>query len=107
MADACAVITVNCNAPCPTGNGSPTPPVTNVTGFTQTIGDGVAVSFIVAHNLGSSFVIPSIRHVPSGEVRTVSPVVAVIDDNSVRVDFSTPPGLNEYAVYILAFHANP
>lgn len=96
-------VTVDCESPTPTGNGNGgTPPPNPVSTFSQLVGDGTNTSFTVAHNLDSDFVSPSVRHVPTGEIRYADSVVAVLDRNSLSLTFSAPPGVEEYAIYVLA-----
>lgn len=93
-------VTVDCESPAPTGNGD-TPPPNPVSTFSQLVGDGTNTSFTVTHNLDSDFVIPSVRHVSTGEIRYAGPVVAVLDRNSLSLTFSAAPAVEEYAVYVL------
>jgi len=92
-------VSIDCESPGPTGNGE-VPPL--VSGYSETVGDGTNTSFTVTHGLDSDFVVTSVRHVPSGEIRNVSPAVTVLDRNSVRLDFSAAPSVDEYSVYVLA-----
>lgn len=94
-------VDIDCESPTPTGNGE-TPSPSPVSTHVQTIGNGTDSSFTVTHGLDSDFVLTEVRHVPTGEIRNVSPVVSVLDRNSLSVTFSAPPSADEYAVYVLA-----
>lgn len=100
----CVTVNISCESQSPTGNGDTPipPPPSPVSIFSQTVGDGTATSFTVTHDLDSDFVLTQVRHVPSGEVRNVSPMVVILDNNSVRLDFSAAPALDEYEIRVMA-----
>lgn len=69
-------------------------------GFAQTIGDGVATSFTITHNLNTFDVLePSVYEVSSGNfIKTFTRVATV---NTVEVSFVLPPATNQYRVLVI------
>ena len=68
-------------------------------GFAQTIGDGVATSFTVTHNLATTDVITSVYEISSGNY--VSTDMRVDSANTVVVAFGAAPTLNQYRVLVI------
>jgi hypothetical protein len=67
--------------------------------FSQSIGDGTATSFVVAHNLNSADVVIEVFAVDGGA--TVIPNTARIDANTIRLEFGNPPATDEYRVVVI------
>lgn len=97
-------VEVDCESPTPTGNGNGNGSDHPVTGYSQLVGDGTATSFTVVHNLNSLDVLHSVRNVVNGEIGITGPFVIILDENSVRVDFNSPPDPDEFSVLVLAVH---
>jgi hypothetical protein len=97
-------VTVNCGAESPAPTGSPVPPTPspNARVFTRTLGDGLNTVFTVAHGLGSSDVLASVRSVLTGVIGQGDPVVTVTSPNEVTISFPVPPITDEYRVVVLA-----
>lgn len=66
----------------------------------QQIGDGAAVQFDLAHNLGSRDVIVAVREVAS-PYQFVFPDVEALDANTVRLKFAVAPTLNQYQAIVI------
>jgi hypothetical protein len=66
---------------------------------TFTIGDGAARSFTLAHNLGTTAVLVSVRSVLVGD--QVQAAVDVLDTMNVRVSFSAVPSTGEFEVAVI------
>lgn len=67
--------------------------------YAETIGDGVATSFAVAHGLGSKDVNVDVYKVSTGA--TVEPDIVRTDNDTVTVSFLTAPSSNEYRVTVV------
>lgn len=68
--------------------------------FAQTIGTGLALSFVVTHNLGTLDTIESVYDTGTG-----NEVVAIVNHtspNTTTFTFTVPPLLNQYRVVIHA-----
>lgn len=101
------MVELSCGSPAPTGNGNgngngDTPHEPSVAFYGQDLGDGVATSFDVPHNLGTSDVFTQVRNLSTGVVGSGSSTVTVVDDNNLTVSFPGVPALNEYRVQVFA-----
>lgn len=66
--------------------------------FAATIGNGIATSFPVVHNLGTRDVIVTIYDTTSGD--EVTAIVSHTSTSTVTVAFTLPPILNQYRVVV-------
>lgn len=75
------------------------PAVGAVTKFAADVGDGLALSYVVVHNLGTRDVVVSLFN-----NATFDEAIAIIDHtsiNSITVTFALPPLLNAYRVTVI------
>ena len=70
------------------------------TKFSTRIGDGVAVSYPVKHNLGNLNVMVQCYNNTTGE--TIYATVTRLDVDTVQVDFRTPPAVSDISVMVLS-----
>jgi len=70
------------------------------TKFVDRIGDGVAVSYPVKHQLGNINVMVQCFNNTTGE--TIYATVTRVDVNTVQVDFRTPPAVGDISVMVLS-----
>ncbi len=70
------------------------------TKFTDRIGDGVSVSYIVPHNLSNINVMVQCFNNSTGE--TIYATVVRVDPDNVQVDFRTPPAVGDIQVMVLS-----
>ncbi len=70
------------------------------TKFLDRIGDGVSVSYVVAHNLSNINVMVQCFNNSTGE--TVYATVVRVDPDNVKVDFRTPPAVGDIQVMVLS-----
>ena len=70
------------------------------TKFVDSIGDGVAVSYIVKHQLSNINVMVQCFNNTTGE--TIYATVVRVDADNVQVEFRTPPAVNDINVMILS-----
>lgn len=68
-------------------------------GFGQTVGDGVATSFTITHNLNTLDVITSVLEVASGNYVFTTAVISGL--NSVDVSFAVAPTSSQYRVLVI------
>lgn len=68
-------------------------------GFAQSVGDGVATSFNVDHNLGTADVLVQVFRNSDGVSEFTD--VARTTVNRVVIDFGLPPALNAYRVVVI------
>ena len=66
--------------------------------YTELIGDGVSASVLVVHNLGTTDISVSLWSKIDNTL--VSSDIEIIDANSIRVDFSTPPIMDSINVIV-------
>lgn len=71
----------------------------NAIGFAANIGNGVATSFNVVHNLGSEDVVVQVQDVASGDIVGVGS--NVLDANTVVLTFSVAPALNAFRALVV------
>jgi hypothetical protein len=69
--------------------------------YTTTIGDGVTLSYTLAHNLDALELVPVIRDTSTGAL-TAAAAVTVIDEDRARLDFTTAPTTGQLKVTLLA-----
>ena len=70
------------------------------TKFNDRIGDGVSVSYLVNHNLGTLDVMVQCYSNTTGE--TIYASVTRVDVDNVQVEFRTPPSANDIRVMVLS-----
>lgn len=68
--------------------------------YAATIGNGVATTITVTHNLGTQDLIVGFRLVSTGEVVDVDPIVH-LSDNSFSVTFATAPAASSVRVVVI------
>ena len=67
---------------------------------TSLIGDGVATTLTVAHNLGTEFVIISLREATGNKIE-VYPEIRYTDANNISLIFQTAPALNSIRAVVI------
>jgi hypothetical protein len=73
--------------------------VGGISGFASSIGNGVATTFNVVHNLGTEDLIVSLREISSGDFAQATTSTNGI--NSLDVTFSTPPSASQFRVIVV------
>jgi hypothetical protein len=68
--------------------------------FVTTKGNGSSVTFDVTHNLGTRSVVVAAWEVSTGQQLTLAPLI--LNDNTVRVTFVTPPANNDARIVVLS-----
>ncbi|WP_299519816.1 hypothetical protein [Winogradskyella sp.] len=68
--------------------------------FSSNIGDGVATTINVSHNLGSEDVIIQVRDAVTKTVKDCT--ITVVDTNTVSLTFATAPSTDAYRVVVMA-----
>lgn len=68
-------------------------------GFSATIGDGVATTYNVVHNLGTTDVLVQVQEVVSGDVVGVGASTNGL--NSVDLTFAVAPAVNSFRVLVV------
>ena len=79
--------------------GSAAPPVTTVTKYAQTIGDGTANTYVVTHNLNTKDIVVDVYDTSTDE--SVDVRIRRSSADSIEVDFSAPISLNSYRVVVI------
>jgi hypothetical protein len=67
--------------------------------YTQNVGDGINNSYIISHNLGSRDVFVQVYNNDNFVVEI--PTITLETINTLRLQFTSPPGINKYRVVIL------
>lgn len=68
-------------------------------GYAETIGDGVATTFVITHNLSTSDVITSVYEISTGNY--IFADVSIDSVNAVEASFSVAPTSGQYRVLVI------
>jgi len=86
------------------GNGEPTPvpPTEGVRTYSETIGDGSALEYMVHHNLGTQDVLVQLRDLATGDINPTGPRLMSTDGNTITVVCEEAPAADAYRVTVFA-----
>lgn len=80
------------------GDGAPEPEARS---YTTAVGDGTQTSYTVTHGLGTRDPFYVLRDTASGVLDGSEASVTVLDENRVRLDFTTAPASGAASVTLL------
>lgn len=70
--------------------------------FTATIGDGVATSFTLTHNLGSLDTLLVVREIATGNLSTPPPLLTATSPDTSTLVFGLAPTPGQFQVTLIA-----
>lgn len=84
------------------GGGSGGEPTAGARFYSQTIGDGTALTYTVTHGFGTSDVLVSLRDTATGDLDASAATVNAADPDRVQLTFSEAPASSGVRVTVLA-----
>jgi len=67
--------------------------------YVQNVGNGVSVSYIITHNLASRDIFIQVYN--NNNFRVETPTITMETVNTIKLEFTFPPSINQYRVVIL------